>query len=421
MWLGTAVSQESNPAEDWDFPAGAASSLLWQCCSTPVDGLPSVCSALQSNGTASVTRWEKEWCSEGCGPCTGHWWTAATTWPQDHPQESRELPQQVGQNLLAPASALKVQGWAVPCVLKSNSTPSLPILPPLSTVPVSQFRILTGKGMSQCTEFHSNSGVCQQKLWDTRIAFRTFRYNKGENTRLISAVGDVRHDQFLQGRRAVLDTANTEWHQLGLGHCSACPWGTATITPLHCLRAKLMSSFSPRTVFVQTIQTRFLFKEQALPMGSELPSSSTAIQGLWSWVSPQLLKALPWKPDPASSKVLLVLESISPAAEKQRLQPVQEKGIRHQTHIHDSDSRKWHLKFTYRNNDPSKADTFLCPPVPQTVQSPGRAQPQAPPCPWLLGYGVAGRGTLAWWGCHRSCINPKYTSYSKHTCWVIST
>lgn len=47
-------------------------------------------------------------------------------------------------NLFPEAAALKVQGLAVSFVLKSNSTPSLLILPSLSTVPVSQFRILTG-------------------------------------------------------------------------------------------------------------------------------------------------------------------------------------------------------------------------------------------------------------------------------------
>lgn len=111
---------------------------------------------------------------------------------------------------------------------------------------------------------------------------------------------------------------------LGLGHTALPASGTVTITPLHCLH--LFSS--PRVVFVQSIQTTLsvqgIGSAHSAPNRAALPSTSTAIHSSWSWASPQLLKALPQnfvpqKPDPASRKVFLVLESVFPTSEKQRL------------------------------------------------------------------------------------------------------
>lgn len=107
------------------------------------------------NRAQSVTFWERESCSEDCGPCTQHWWTGATTRPPGKQSLRHDCSWNTTCSHQQPA--LQVQRLAVSFVLKSNSTPSLPILPRLSTAPVSQFRILTGKLVSQCTKFYSNS------------------------------------------------------------------------------------------------------------------------------------------------------------------------------------------------------------------------------------------------------------------------
>lgn len=80
--------------------------------------------------------------------------------------------------------------------------------------------------------------------------------------------------------------------------------------------------FFPKDCLFRPFRPCFLFKEQVLPIQLQTPWPFPAVpqpsQGLCSWVSPPLLKALLWKPDPSSRKAFLVLESISPMLMRNR-------------------------------------------------------------------------------------------------------
>lgn len=152
MWSGPAVLQGSNPA------CSASASLT--AALPPVD-------EFTQHFHSSTIKWNSAQSHFGkrnaafrtVGPVPG---TDGVLVPDSH-RKAESSHSKVKTRLFLEhkvfpaAAALQVQGLAVSFVSKSNSTPSVPILPSLSTVPVSQFRILTGRVMSQCTTFYSNS------------------------------------------------------------------------------------------------------------------------------------------------------------------------------------------------------------------------------------------------------------------------
>lgn len=131
--------------------------------------------------------------------------------------------------------------------------------------------------MSQCTEFCSNS---RQLPAGTRglLSEPLGSHNKGGNTRLISAVGDVRHDQFLQTQQPQNAT------RLGLGHTAVPALGHRNN---HSTAPMVSCCLQPPQDCVYSDHWR----NRLCPFSSKhQTSSSTSMQGLGSWVSPQLFE-----------------------------------------------------------------------------------------------------------------------------------